>query len=125
MNQALQEALFQCARDAGAMGDAKLKSWSGADQADSELDFGARRVYVAVAHEGVDLETAITREDARWRAYAVEQARKVENAPKIKHGPSRGHSVISHRWVNPDGFQTVAIHIRQMVRILTEKYGET
>src|SRR5277367_1077254 len=101
MTPALQEALFTCARDAGAMGDAKLRSFSGADQADSELDYGARRVYVAVAHEGVDLEIAITREDARWRAYAVEQRRKVDEAPKIKRGPSAGHSVISHRWVDP------------------------
>lgn len=123
MTPALKEALFQCARDAGAAGDAKLKSWSGADQADSELDFGARRVYVAVAHEGVDLEIAIAREDTRWRLYAAEQACKVEAAPKIKHGPSAGHSVIGHRWVNPDGFQTVAIHIRTMVRILTEKHA--
>ena len=136
MTPALQEALYQCARNAMAMGDAKLKSWSGADQADSELDFGASRVYVAIAGytvkafagtadgrtvEGLDVETAIANEDARWRAYAAEQAAKVAAAPKIKRGPSQGHSVISHRWDAPEAFRMKAIHIRTMVRILTER----
>ena len=120
-NTPFQEKLYKFARDAYAMGDARLRSPSGADQAESELEFGASRVYVDIAHKGMDVEEAIAKEDARWRAYAAEQIRKVEAAPKIKRGPSSGHSVISHRWVNPDGFQTKAIHIRAMVRMAREQ----
>lgn len=117
MSAARKEALYQCARDAYALGESLLKSFSGADQADSEAYFCARRVYVAVAGE-IDLEVAIAAEDKRWRAYAAEQAVKVAAAPKIKRGPSQGHSVISHRWVDPEKFTTQAHHIRQMIRII-------
>jgi hypothetical protein len=113
------ELLYRFARDENALGEAGLRSWSGADQADSELHFGASRVYVSVSR-GTPLEEAIAKEDARWRAYADEQARKVNAAPRIKRGPSQGQSVIGHRWVNPDGFGIKAIHIRAMVRIAKE-----
>lgn len=110
-----KERLYACARDAGALGDAMLKSFSGADQADSEVYFCERRVYVAVA-DGQSVEAAIVIEDRRWRRYAAEQAAKVNAAPKIKRGPSAGLSVISHRWVDPDKFAGRAIHIRAMAR---------
>ena len=67
------------------------------------------------------VEEAIAAEDRRWRAYAEENHRKVNEAPKFKRGSSRGHSVISHRYVYSEGFVSQAIHIRQMVRILREK----
>jgi hypothetical protein len=109
ITEAQKERLYQCARDAEALGDAMLKSWSGADQADSEVYFCERRVYIAVA-DGQSIEAAIVLEDRRWRKYAAEQA------PKIKRGPSSGQSVISHRWVDPDKFASRAIHIRAMAR---------
>jgi hypothetical protein len=115
-----KEELFSLARDAYAQGESMLKSFSGADQADSEKYFGANRVYVAIALGG-NVETEIAKEDARWRAYAKEQAAKVAAAPKIKRGPSRGHSVISHRWVDPEAFVSTGAHIRTMVRIVTER----
>jgi hypothetical protein len=68
ITEAQKERLYQCARNAGALGDAMLKSFSG------------------------------------------------NAAPKIKRGPSAGHSVIAHRWVDPDKFASRAIHIRAMAR---------
>lgn len=115
-----REGLFDLARDSAAMADSMLRSFSGADQADSEAHFCARRVYVAVA-TGSELEAALAAEDRRWRAYAAEQARKVDAAPKIKRGPCSGQSVISHRWVSPDKFEGMSSHIRIMVRIVMEK----
>ena len=79
---------------------------------------------MAVAYEGLDVEAAIRREDERWRKYAADQAAKVEAAPKVKRGPSKGHSVISHRWVSPDAFRYHANHIRTMVRILSERHPD-
>jgi hypothetical protein len=116
----LQCELYSLARSSGERADSMLRSFSGADQADSELYFGERRVYVALAAGG-NLETALAIEDARWRAYAKEQAAKVAAAPKIKRGPSQGHSVISHRWVNPEAFQSTANHIRTMWRIVKQR----
>lgn len=110
------EALHKYARDAGEVAMSMLRSPSGACQAASELYFGAARVYRAVA-AGQGMEQAIAAEDARWRAYAVEQERKVTQAPKRRSGPCAGHSVIDHRWVSPDAFSYKAIHIREMVRL--------
>jgi hypothetical protein len=115
-----QKELYRIAEQTYQQGEAMLRSFSGADQADSECFFCARRVYVAVA-KGGDIEAAIAREDARWRKYAVEQADKVARAPKIKRGPMSGHSAISHRWVSPDKFSDYARHIRAMVRITDER----
>ena len=114
MNAATKEALLAMTRDAYAQGEAMLRSFSGSDQADSELYFGLARVYRTVAL-GFDTEEALAIEDARWRAYAAEQARRVEAAPKIKRGPSSGHSAISHRWVSPDAFAAHMPHARQMI----------
>lgn len=110
------EALHRYARQEGEQAMAMLQSWSGADQADSEVHFCAARVYRAVA-QGQDVEQAIAAEDARWRAYAAEQARKVSSAPKRRSGPCAGHSVIDHRWVSPEAFTLKAVHIRQMVAL--------
>ena len=55
----LREALFVLARDSYAMGESMLRSWSGADQADSEMHFCARRVYAFLgdtSHRWVDPE---------------------------------------------------------------------
>ncbi len=117
---------YHLARQSGEMGDGMLRSFSGADQADSEKHFCARRVYVAIAALGPDasdaaIELALDVEDRRWREYAAAQAAKVAAAPKIKRGPSSGHSVIGHRWVSPDSFQTTAGHIRTMVKIIRER----
>lgn len=130
MTHPLREALFVLARQSYAQGEHMLKSFSGADQADSELYFCENRIYAFAGAWGdapwdpmlSNLESLIAEQDKRWRDYAAGQARKVAEAPKIKLGPSSGHSVISHRWVDPEAFQTKARHIRAMVRILKEKY---
>ena len=110
-----KDRLYACARQAGELGDAMVRSLSGADKADSEVYFCERRVYVAVS-QGVEVDAALAAEDARWRAYAAEQAAKVDAAPKIKRGPMRGHSAIHHRWVNPGLFKCREGHIRIMIR---------
>lgn len=120
VTEEMKEVLYAAARTAGSLGDSMLRSFSGADQADSEAYYGERRVYVAIAG-GTDIETAIAAEDARWRAYAAQQAAKVEAAPKLSRGSMRGQSVISHRWVDPEKFTTRAGHIRAMVKTLTER----
>ncbi len=116
VNEALREALFKLSVAAYAQGDYMIKSFSGADQADSEKYYGMGRVYCNVAR-GQELEFAIAAEDKRWRAYAEENHKKVNEAPKIKRGPSSGQSVLSHRWVQADAFTYQAIHIRQMVSL--------
>ena len=110
-----RERLYKLARDAWAQGNAALKSFCGADQADSEIYFCERRVYVAVAG-GISLEAALVEEEKAWRAYAERQREKVDAAPKVKRGPMSGHSAISHRWVDPEKFTSKARHIAFMVR---------
>lgn len=97
------------------MGDAKIKSWSGADQVDSEANYGARRIYIAVAH-GQTFEEAFAVEDRRWRAFAAEQNKRVNNAAKITRGPYSGQSCMMHRWANPDKIAERKTHMRWMVR---------
>ena len=122
MTEAEREELWKCARQAGERSDSMLRSFSGADQADSQAYSEERRVYVEVGLHGFDvLERELAAADARWRAYATVQAAKVDAAPRIKRGPSRGHSVISHRWVSPDKFAGMMGHIRAMVRICRER----
>ncbi len=115
-----KQELFSLARMSGEVGDSMIRGFSGADQADSELYFGERRVYVAVAM-GAEIETAIAAEDKRWREYAEGQRRKVDDAPKIKQGPMSGASAIHYRWVSPDAFEAKARHIRSMIKITKEK----
>jgi hypothetical protein len=135
MTHPLREALLALARESYAQGERMLKSFSGADQADSEMYFCENRVYAFAGDDGshkdetwdatlANLEAIIAYQDKRWRDYAAGQARKVGTAPKIKRGPSRGHSVISHRWVDPEAFQMRARHIRAMVRILKERHSK-
>jgi hypothetical protein len=115
-----RKSIFNLAAQAAQIGDGMIRSMSGADQADSEVYFCMRRVYVAFA-QGVPLEEAIAKEDAYWRAYAKKQGEKVDAAPKIKRGPYRGVSAIQHRWVDPEKFQTHARHIRAMIKVTLEK----
>lgn len=55
VNEALREALFKLSVAAYAQGDYMIKSFSGADQADSEMYYGMGRVYCNVAR-GQELE---------------------------------------------------------------------
>jgi hypothetical protein len=136
MTHPLREALFKLARESYARGENMLNSFSGSDQADSELYFCENRVYSGAGGQPTqaldeatpwdptlaNLEQLIAEQDKRWRDYAAGQAHKVAEAPKIKRGPSAGHSAISHRWVSPDAFTNRAHHIRTMVKILKEKH---
>lgn len=112
-----EAAFFEEARLAGSMMDSAYRSFSGTDVAEAEVWGCVRRFYIAVA-QGGDVEAAIAAEDVRWRSYATEQEKKVNAAPKTKRGPMSGHSVISHRWVSPDLFQSKGPHLRQMVKII-------
>jgi hypothetical protein len=121
MTEAQREALYSMAREADKRAESMIRSFSGSDQVDSERFYAERRVYVAVAH-GTSVDEVIDAEDKRWRAFAAEQKRKVDAAPKITRGPSSGHSVISHRWVDPERFLHYAkTHIRHMVSMALSK----
>ena len=111
----VREALHKLARDASERAQYMVRSWSGTDQAESEAYFGAARFYSAVA-AGSSIGAALAQEDARWRIYAADQAAKVKAAPKIRgrNHPSRGQSVISHRWVSPEKFTGMMNHLRFM-----------
>jgi hypothetical protein len=80
------------------------KCLSGTDTAEAPLHGLMADLFGAYAN-GLDAFAAC---DARWRAYAAEQQARVAAAPKIKRGPSSGHSVIGHRWVSPDAFDSMA-----------------
>ncbi len=123
ITETIKEALYAQARMEGDFGMSMVNGFSGADRADSEYRFCARRVYVAVAG-GMPLEDAIAREDKNWRAYATEQVAKVNAAPKIKRGPMSGHSAISHRWVDAEKFANYAHHIRTMIKIIEKRAAE-
>ena len=70
---------------------------------------------LAALAEGKDPEATIALLSAKWRAYAEDNNRKVAAAPKTKRGPMAGHSAISHRWVSPDAFDSIAIFLRSML----------
>jgi hypothetical protein len=108
--------LYELAKSAYAQGEAMVNSGSGSDQQESELYFGVRRVYISVAG-GTPIEEAIDTEDRKWREYAATVLKKVDAAPRSKY---TGMSVIHHRWVSPDAFQTKAVHLRQMVKMILE-----
>lgn len=108
ITEAQKEELYRLARQAGDLAMSMLRSFSGADQADSEARFCERNVYVDVA-AGVPFAEAYAKQDARWRAYAAES----------------GHSAISHRWVSPDKFECMKSHMCFMVeRTLTPALAE-
>lgn len=113
--------LFYQAELSYSLAESMRRSGSGSDQADSEIYMSESRVFRAVA-TGKDLETVLADEDRKWRSYAADQAAKVAAAPKIGRGPSRGHSVIAHRWVNPEMFTAKMSHLRAMVRITQESW---
>lgn len=110
-----KDALFAESKRAWERESKAYQSYSGADQAEAPVWSSVRDFYCAVA-EGATVAEALDFADAKWRAYATEQARKVAEAPKIRRGPSSGHSVISHRWVSPDFFRSKEPHLRAMAK---------
>ncbi len=94
-----------------------MKSFSGSDQVEAELHFGASRVFTAIAL-GAETEDALAAEDERWRSYAKRMQEKVDRSIKVRSGPYSGQSVIHHRWVSEDAFQLQAVYIRQVLRAL-------
>lgn len=96
-----KDQLLDCMRNDGDLHAYMVKSWSGADQADSEY-YRLRRLFWVALYEGKDRDDARAEFIARWRAYAAAQQKKVDSAPKLKRGPSRGQSAIAHRWVDPE-----------------------
>lgn len=112
-----QEQLLYRMRCDGGLAESMIRSWSGADQADSEF-YRLRRLFWVALWEGKDHESARADFVARWRAYAAANNARVDAAPKIKRGPSRGHSAISHRWVDPEKAESdiVTLQARAEVR---------
>jgi len=94
-----------------------IKSWSGSDQAESELPRMQRLFYVAV-WSGVDIEDALREGDRTWRAYAAMNNARVEAAPKTRHGLYQGQSCIHYRWVSPEHWVSSEPHLRTMLKII-------
>lgn len=101
MTSYTQEQLLDRMRSDGSLAESMLRSWSGADQADSEF-YRLRRLFWVALWEGKDRDEARTAFVAQWRAYAAQNNAKVDAAVKIKRGPCSGHSAIAHRWVDPE-----------------------
>lgn len=98
------------------------KCFSGTDCAEAPLHGIIAKLWCKLA-VGNDLEHCLMVADKEWREYATMQNRKVDSAPKIRKGPSSGHSVLSHRWVSPEGFETLIPHLRTMYVMVMR--GET
>ena len=115
LTDAQKKALATYSGQAMDLGISMTRSFSGADQADSEKYIAESRLYQDMIR-GMSFEDAFAKHDAQWRAYAAEQARKVAAAPKIKRGPSSGQSTIGHRWVSPDAFAGKRAHMEFMAK---------
>lgn len=110
-----QEArLFEQMRRHGREEELAYASMSGADVAGAPM-YGIMRNFYVLIWEGVSVEDALSDCEARWRSYAAENNSKVEAAAKWKDGPRKGHSVIDHRWTDPERFLSYAIYLRTMV----------
>jgi hypothetical protein len=115
---AVRERLFVLAREAMAREDWLYSPacMSGADRAEAPVYASVRRFYEAVAMGG-ELEEAARVEDARWRAYAVENNAKIAAGPKLQHGPMSGAPAMHYRYTSPELFQSKLPHLRTMVAI--------
>lgn len=111
-----QEArLFEQMRRHGREEELAYASMFGAEVAGAPMHGILRNFYVLI-WEGVSVEDALSDCESRWRSYAAENNAKVEAAAKWKDGPRKGHSVIDHRWTDPERFLCHAIHLRTMAR---------
>lgn len=100
-----KDELLRMMKMDGGMFDSYIRSFSGADQAESEY-FRLRRLFWVDLYEGKPATEAREKFIRSWRSYAAQNNAKVAAAPKIKRGPSRGHSAMSHRWVSEDKAET-------------------
>ena len=108
------EYLLQVARYERDAETAAYKSWSGTDVAEAPIHGMLADTYACIAR-GKDVEVTLALFEAKWRKYAKEQQARVADAPKIKHGPSSGASVIHHRWVSEEAWETRARHVRALL----------
>ena len=112
-----EEKIFTQLRNLRKQEEYAYKSMSGADVSGAPMYAVQIRAYTRV-WEGCDPELAITLADREWRSYAAENNRKIEAAPKTKRGPYSGQSVIHYRYTDPDRFNSTAIHLRAMFRMI-------
>lgn len=117
ISDAMELRLFEQMRMASWRHESMLRSFSGADQADSEV-FRIERLLWVQIWEGRSFDAAFADCDRLWQAYAVAQQKKVADAPKTQRGPYQGQSVIQHRWVSLELWQTKAPHLRTMVLLI-------
>jgi hypothetical protein len=98
-------------------------SWSTKDRADAYLHRLVHAFYENVI-VGANVESALIRAEFEWRKYAMLENRKLATASKFKYGPYAGQSTRMDSYVYPDKFLDTKIHLRTMIRILKEKFGE-
>lgn len=113
------ERLLQTARFERDRETSSYKSFSGTDVAEAPIHGMLADTYACIAL-GKDIEATLTLFEAKWRVYAKEQQARVAAAPKLKHGPSSGASVIHHRWVSEELWETHARHVRAMINLPTK-----
>jgi len=87
---------------------------SAADRSEMPAHALAARVYREAA-KGGDVNAALHKADAEWRAHAAKVSADIKAAPKTKMGPYSGQSVMRDHWANPDKFSHMAPEIRANV----------
>lgn len=95
--------------------------FSGADVADAPRHSIIRSIWIGLAN-GCEQEHLFSNAKEDWIKYCEYANEKVESAPKIRYGPSAGHSVISHRWCDPNRIDSDIIHIRNLYNSILKDY---
>lgn len=98
-------------------------SWSAKDRVDAYL-YRLKYAFYENVIAGADVESALNRAEFEWRKYAMLENRKLATAPKFKYGPYAGQSARMDSYVYPDKFSDTKIHLRNMIKILKERFGE-
>ena len=100
-----------------------FSSWSAKDRADAYLYKLSQTFYETIA-DGADVETMLAQLDADWRKYATEQNKRLKSVAKFSIGPYQGQSMAMDSYVYPDKFGSMRISLRNMVKILVERFKE-
>ena len=100
-----------------------FSSWSAKDRADAYLYKLSQEFYEAVAN-GADVEKSLSDADAAWRTRTAEQNKLTEAAGKLSSGPYAGQSARMHSYMYPEKFESTAIHLRNMVKIIVNRSKE-
>ena len=112
-----EEKIFTQLRNLRKQEEYAYKSMSGADVAGAPMYAVQIRAYTRV-WEGCDTELAIRLAEREWRSYAESNNAKIAAGPKTKRGPYAGQSVSHYRYTDPERFNSTAVHLRTMFRMI-------